>query len=152
MNEINRKSDTNKRDDAATSVVGEILLMALVIILVSLFAASAFDLLPGDRQSVVDVSMKYDKDAKTLSFWHKGGDWIAGDDLTVTMTEDSTKDILQPIETKPLVDWEGQPKAVFDLGGCYTVKLPDPIPTDEVSIRLTSTDSVLYAFDGVLKP
>ena len=151
MNEINRKSDTNKRDDAATSVVGEILLMALVIILVSLFAASAFDLLPGDRQSVADVSMSVNDD-NTLSFWHKGGDWIAGDDLTVTMTKDSTKDILQPIETKPLVDWEGQPKAVFDLGGCYTVKLPDPIPTGEVSIRLTSSDSVLYAFDGVLKP
>ena len=56
---MNGKTDTNKRDDAATSVVGEILLMALVIILVSLFAASAFDLLPGDRQSVVDVSMSY---------------------------------------------------------------------------------------------
>ena len=65
---MNWKFDINKRDDAATSVVGEILLMALVIILVSLFAASAFDLLPGDRQSVVDVSMKYDKDANTLSF------------------------------------------------------------------------------------
>ena len=151
MNEINRKSDTNKRDDAATSVVGEILLMALVIILVSLFAASAFDLLPGDRQSVVDVSMKYDKDAKTLSFWHKGGDWIAGDDLTVTLTKtDGTKSILTQ---ESLEDCFGSEKLVFDLGGCYTVNLPAGYPTSEaVSIRLTSTDSVLYAFDGVLKP
>ena len=150
MNEINRKSDTNKRDDAATSVVGEILLMALVIILVSLFAASAFDLLPGDRQSVADVSMEYDKDANTLSFWHKGGDWIAGDDLTVTMTEGNTK---KTLEKKSLTDWEGNDKVVFDLGGCYTVNLPDGYPTSEaVSIRLTSSDSVLYAFDGVLKP
>ena len=149
MNEINRKSDTNKRDDAATSVVGEILLMALVIILVSLFAASAFDLLPGDRQSVADVSMEYDKDANTLSFWHKGGDWIAGDDLTVTMTEGNTK---KTLEKKSLIDWEGNDKVVFDLGGCYTVNLPDPVPAGIVSIRLTSSDSVLYAFDGVLKP
>ena len=150
MNEINRKYDTNKRDDAATSVVGEILLMALVIILVSLFAASAFDLLPGDRQSVADVSMKYDKDAKTLSFWHKGGDWIAGDDLTVTMTEGDTK---KTLEENSLKDWEGNDKVVFDLGGCYTVNLPAGYPTSEaVSIRLTSSDSVLYAFDGVLKP
>ena len=150
MNEINRKSDTNKRDDAATSVVGEILLMALVIILVSLFAASAFDLLPGDRQSVVDVSMEYDKDANTLSFWHKGGDWIAGDDLTVTLTEGNMK---KTLEENSLKDWEGNDKVVFDLGGCYTVNLPAGYPTSEaVSIRLTSTDSVLYAFDGVLKP
>ena len=147
---MNWKFDINKRDDAATSVVGEILLMALVIILVSLFAASAFDLLPGDRQSVVDVSMEYDKDANTLSFWHKGGDWIAGDDLTVTMTEGNTK---KTLEKKSLTDWEGNDKVVFDLGGCYSVKLPAGYPTSEaVSIRLTSSDSVLYAFDGVLKP
>ena len=149
MNEINRKYDVNKRDDAATSVVGEILLMALVIILVSLFAASAFDLLPGDRQSVADVSMEYDKDANTLSFWHKGGDWIAGDDLTVTMTVGNTK---KTLEENSLKDWEGKEKVVFDLGGCYTVSLTEPVPTGEVSIRLTSSDSVLYAFDGVLKP
>ena len=146
---MNWKFDINKRDDAATSVVGEILLMALVIILVSLFAASAFDLLPGDRQSVVDVSMSVNND-NTLSFWHKGGDWIAGEDLTVTLTKsDGTKSVLTQ---KSLTDWEGQPKVVFDLGGCYTVKLPDDYSTTEsVSIRLTSSDSVLYAFDGVLK-
>ena len=148
MNEINRIYDTNKRDDAATSVVGEILLMALVIILVSLFAASAFDLLPGDRQSVVDVSMEYDEANKTLSFWHKGGDWIAESDLTVTLTEGNSKTTLGK---KSLTDFEGQTKVVFDLGGCYTVSLPDSVPTGEVSIRLTSSDSVLYAFDGVLK-
>ena len=147
---MNGKTDTNKRDDAATSVVGEILLMALVIILVSLFAASAFDLLPGDRQSVVDVSMSVNDD-NTLSFWHKGGDWIAGDDLTVTMTKaDGTKSVLTQ---ESLKDCFGSEKLVFDLGGCYTVNLPDGYPTSEaVSIRLTSSDSVLYAFDGVLKP
>ena len=147
---MNWKFDINKRDDAATSVVGEILLMALVIILVSLFAASAFDLLPGDRQSVVDVSMSVNND-NTLSFWHKGGDWIAGEDLTVTLTKsDGTKSVLTQ---KSLTDWEGKEKVVFDLGGCYTVNLPDDYPTTEsVSIRLTSSDSVLYAFDGVLKP
>ena len=145
---MNWKFDINKRDDAATSVVGEILLMALVIILVSLFAASAFDLLPGERQSVVDVSMSVDDDS--LSFWHKGGDWIAGEDLTVTLTKsDGTKSVLTQ---KSLTDWEGKEKVVFDLGGCYTVSLPDSVPTGEVSIRLTSSDSVLYAFDGVLKP
>ena len=145
---MNWKFDINKRDDAATSVVGEILLMALVIILVSLFAASAFDLLPGERQSVVDVSMSVDDDS--LSFWHKGGDWIAGEDLTVTLTKsDGTKSVLTQ---KSLTDWEGKEKVVFDLGGCYTVNLTEPVSTGEVSIRLTSSDSVLYAFDGVLKP
>ena len=143
---MNGKTDTNKRDDAATSVVGEILLMALVIILVSLFAASAFDLLPGDRQSVVDVSMQINDD-KTLSFWHKGGDWIDGDDLTVTLTDKSGQKHT-PTE-KSLTDYQGVDKLVFDLGGCYTVKF-DTIPAGSVNIRLTSPDSVLYAWEGTL--
>ena len=144
---MNGKTDTNKRDDAATSVVGEILLMALVIILVSLFAASAFDLLPGDRQSVVDVSMSYDKTNKLLSFWHKGGDWIDGNDLKVTLTAANGQKYT-PSE-KYLTDYRGVDKLVFDLGGCYTVKF-DTIPDGIVNIRLTSTDSVLYAWEGTL--
>ena len=144
---MNGKTDTNKRDDAATSVVGEILLMALVIILVSLFAASAFDLLPGDRQSVVDVSMQINDD-KTLSFWHKGGDWIDGDDLTVTLTDESGQK--HTLTATSLTDYQGVVKLVFDLGGCYTVNLPAPVPEGIVNIRLTSTDSVLYAWEGTL--
>ena len=142
------KKDLREKDDAATSVVGEILLMALVIILVSLFAASAFDLLPGDRQSVVDVSMSYDKDEKTISFWHKGGDWIDGDDLKVTLTDEFGQKHT-PTE-KYLTDYQGGVKLVFDLGGCYTVNLPAPVPEGIVNIRLTSTDSVLYAWEGTL--
>ena len=144
---MNGKTDTNKRDDAATSVVGEILLMALVIILVSLFAASAFDLLPGDRQSVVDVSMQINDD-KTLSFWHKGGDWIDGDDLTVTLTDKSGQK--HTLAATSLTDYQRVGKLVFDLGGCYTVNLPAPVPEGIVNIRLTSTDSVLYAWEGTL--
>lgn len=144
---MNGKTDTNKRDDAATSVVGEILLMALVIILVSLFAASAFDLLPGDRQSVVDVSMSVNDD-NTLSFWHKGGDWIDGNDLTVTLTDKSGQK--HTLTAKSLTDYQRVDKLVFDLGGCYTVNLPAPVPEGIVNIRLTSPDSVLYAWEGTL--
>lgn len=144
---MNWKKDNTESDDAVTSVVGEILLMALVIILVSLFAASAFDLLPGDRQSAVDVSMSYDKGAKTISFWHKGGDWIDGDDLTVTLTDESGQK--HTPTAKSLTDYQGVDKLVFDLGGCYTVKF-DTIPAGIVNIRLTSPDSVLYAWEGIL--
>ena len=137
---MNGKTDTNKRDDAATSVVGEILLMALVIILVSLFAASAFDLLPGDRQSVVDVSMQINDD-KTLSFWHKGGDWIDGDDLTVTLTDESGQK--HTLTATSLTDYQRVDKLVFDLGGCYTVGPYDSsLAGKTVNIRLTSPDSV----------
>ena len=143
---MNWKIDVNEKDDAVTSVVGEILLMALVIILVSLFAASAFDLLPGDRQSAVDVSMSINGD--TLSFWHKGGDWIEGSELSASLTEsDGKKHILEKVSLR---DCFGDEKLVFDLGGNYTVKLPTSLPAGTVNIRLTTSDSVLYAWEGSL--
>ena len=143
---MNCKIDVNEKDDAVTSVVGEILLMALVIILVSLFAASAFDLLPGDRQSAVDVSMSINGD--TISFWHKGGDWIEGSELSASLTEsDGKKHILEKVSLR---DCFGDEKLVFDLGGNYTVKLPTSLPAGTVNIRLTTSDSVLYAWEGSL--
>ncbi|MBQ2772039.1 MAG: type IV pilin N-terminal domain-containing protein [Methanocorpusculum sp.] len=143
---MNWKIDVNEKDDAVTSVVGEILLMALVIILVSLFAASAFDLLPGDRQSAVDVSMSINED--TISFWHKGGDWIEGSELSASLTEsDGKKHILEKVSLR---DCFGDEKLVFDLGGNYTVKLPTSLPDGTVNIRLTTSDSVLYAWEGSL--
>ena len=143
---MNWKIDVNEKDDAVTSVVGEILLMALVIILVSLFAASAFDLLPGDRQSAVDVSMSINGD--TISFWHKGGDWIEGSELSASLTEsDGKKHILEMVSLR---DCFGDEKLVFDLGGNYTVKLPTSLPAGTVNIRLTTSDSVLYAWEGSL--
>ena len=112
---MNGKTDSNIRDDAATSVVGEILLMALVIILVSLFAASAFDLLPGDRQSAAEVSMSFGTD--TVSFWHKGGDWIDGNELSASLTDkDGKKHQLEKVSLK---DCFGEDKQVFDVGGTY---------------------------------
>ena len=143
---MNWKIDVNEKDDAVTSVVGEILLMALVIILVSLFAASAFDLLPGDRQSAVDVSMSINGD--TISFWHKGGDWIEGSELSASLTEsDGKKHILEKVSLR---DCFGDEKLVFDLGGNYTVKLPTSLPAGTVNIHLTTSDSVLYAWEGSL--
>ena len=143
---MNWKKDNTESDDAVTSVVGEILLMALVIILVSLFAASAFDLLPGDRQSAVDVSMSINGD--TISFWHKGGDWIEGGELSASLTEsDGKKHILEKVSLR---DCFGDEKLVFDLGGNYTVKLPTPLPDGTANIRLTTSDSVLYAWEGIL--
>ena len=143
---MNWKKDNTESDDAVTSVVGEILLMALVIILVSLFAASAFDLLPGDRQSAVDVSMSINGD--TISFWHKGGDWIEGSELSASLTEsDGKKHILEKVSLR---DCFGDEKLVFDLGGSYTVKLPTSLPAGTVNIRLTTSDSVLYAWEGSL--
>lgn len=64
--------DYDTSDNAVTSVVGEILILVLVIILVSLFATFMFNLPPGDREMVTTISME--NNTTHLIFWHKGGD------------------------------------------------------------------------------
>ena len=84
-----------------------------------------------------------------FSFWHKGGDWIDGDDLKVTLTDESGQK--HTLTAKSLTDYQGGYKLVFDLGGCYTVGPYDSsLAGKTVNIRLTSTDSVLYAWEGTL--
>ncbi len=138
------KYTKNKKDDAAVSVVGEMLLLALVLILVSLFAASAFDLLPGERVDVVDVSLSYNTTEQYLYFWHKGGDWIDGSKLSAALTTAEGKKYTLPVMY--LTDYQNETKLVFDLGGRYVVKIPaEVIGTGTASIRLTTESSVIYA-------
>lgn len=136
----------NKKDEGVTSVVGEMLLIALVLILLSLFAASAFNLLPGERNTIVDVSMNINTSADTLEFWHKGGDWVDGDELTASLTNNGTKYVLKKLY---LTDCRNETKTVFDLGGCYAVRIPKTISGNS-SLRLSTSDSVIYAKELVL--
>lgn len=100
-------------DSAVTSVVGEMLILVLVIILVSLFATSAFNLLPGDRETVTTVSLE--NNTTHLIFWHKGGDWVDKNDLTITATPKEGGSRI-PLTIDGVFDYAGKPVEVFDLG------------------------------------
>lgn len=132
-----------KKDDAVTSVVGEMLILALVIILIALFAVSAFNLIPGDRDTAAEIKQSdYVPGAGEISFWHKGGDWISAEELKVSVYNDESDTIY--LERLSLKDWQGNDKDVFDLGGCYTVKIPAGI-NGHYQIRLSTQSSVIYA-------
>lgn len=132
-------SENFKKDDGVTSVVGEMLILALVLIVVALLATSAFNMLPGARDKVADVAMSQDEN--NIYFWHKGGDWIDGNELTATMSLDSERYIL---EMNYLRDWKETDKAVFDLGGCYSVTIPSSA-NGKYELRLTTLSSVIYS-------
>ncbi|PAV08617.1 type IV pilin N-terminal domain-containing protein [Methanocorpusculum parvum] len=138
--------ELTKQDEGITSVAGEMLILALILILVSLFAVSAFNLLPGERETIVDVSMN--SSADTLYFWHKGGDWVEGKELTAALTPSAGGEKLV-LEKISLTDCFGNESAVFDLGGCYAVDL-SAVSSDSYSLRLTTADSVIYAQDGLV--
>ncbi|MDD3621247.1 MAG: type IV pilin N-terminal domain-containing protein [Methanofollis sp.] len=125
-------------EEAVSSVVGEMVLMALVIILVALFATSAFHLLPGDREVSVDVLVNTTSDSVT--FYHKGGDWVERDDLRVmVIPDDRTKSPREfgacEFSLSPDID-------AFDLGSSLTVRTS--LGRGDV-VRLATTRNVIYS-------
>ncbi len=133
-------------DDAVSSVVGEMIMVALVIILVALFATSAFSLVPGGREASVDVVMKNTSDGTTLFFWHKGGDWVEGKDLTVVVINKSSREEYRPKEDldEGVFDHQGNSVEAFDLGGYLKVTISPPLEGGEI-VRLVTPKNVIYS-------
>ena len=134
------KFDT--KDDAVSSVVGEMLLLTIALILTAVFAVSAFSFLPGDREDIVDVDAKISDN--TITFWHKGGDAVPKDQLSAAVYNGVTPRTVTVISLKNAADAE---TAVFDLGGSYNVYVPSLRSGDE--IRLSTDRTIIYT--GVVR-
>ena len=131
------KKQTDTRDDAVSSVVGEMLLLTIVLILTAVFAVSAFSFLPGDREDIVDVDAKISDD--TITFWHKGGDAVSKDQLTAAVYDGVTP---KTVTVTSLKNAAGTDTSVFDLGGSYTVSVSSLTAGDE--IRLSTDRTIIY--------
>ena len=129
------KFDT--KDDAVSSVVGEMLLLTIALILTAVFAVSAFSFLPGDREDIVDVDAKISDD--TITFWHKGGDAVSKDQLTAAVYDGVTP---KTVTVTSLKNAAGTDTSVFDLGGSYTVSVSSLTAGDE--IRLSTDRTIIY--------
>jgi len=108
------------RDCGVSEVVGEMLMIGLVIILIGVFAAALGNFLPTARDPSVSVLLSNDTSG-TITLWHKGGDWVKREDLTVVVSY--TNDTLQKISSSDSTRFIMVPnKTVFDLGSNITVK------------------------------
>ena len=125
------------KDDAVSSVVGEMLLLTIVLILTAVFAVSAFSFLPGDREDIVDVDAEIS--GKTITFWHKGGDAVPKDQLSAAVYDGVTP---KTVTVTSLKNAAGDDTAVFDLGGYYTVSVTGLTSRDE--IRLSTDRTIIY--------
>ena len=135
-----------KKDDGVSSVVGEMLLLAIGVILVAVFAASIMGLLPGDRDDHVDVAMDSNLSTKTLTFYHKGGDAIAEDELRVLVYPENSVTPRSSIILS-LNDSTGTGAQVFNLGCVLEVSVPELASKDQV--RLMTDNTIIYT--GVVK-
>ncbi|MFA6333110.1 MAG: type IV pilin N-terminal domain-containing protein [Methanoregula sp.] len=138
-----------------SEVVGEMLMIALVIILISVFAAALYNYLPVDREPSISIMMTNDT-LGNVTLWHKGGDWVNGEDLSVIFVNDSGRTPYQynltfknPQTQFLMVHPNQQEKETFDLGSNITVRMHEDLWTREdirrnMSIKLLTDRSVIY--------
>lgn len=79
-------------DEALSPVVGEMLMIVLAILLVSLFSISLTGLLPAGRDYTIDIAHNESADG-TIYLWHKGGDWVEKSELEILVISDVGKTI-----------------------------------------------------------
>lgn len=132
------------------------LMIALVVVLLTVFSAALFNYLPMDREPTVTIMMKNDTWGN-ITLWHKGGDWVKGEDLTVLIGYDTDKrwsykyneTFTEPFRHILMVHPDQQKKKILDTGSNITVRIPDSIWSSEylrsnITVRLVSPRSVLF--------
>jgi archaeal type IV pilus assembly protein PilA len=138
----------NLPDAGVSEVVGEMLMIALVIVLLSVFSAALYNFLPVDRDPSITVMMSNDR--QNITLWHKGGDWVKAEDLTVIAGNNTWRRSYRynvtwtnPDAQFRLVHPNRQRKSVFDLGSNITVRLPADLEGNE-TVKLVTPHTVIY--------
>lgn len=128
---------TGPGEGAVSEVVGEMLMLALVLILLSVFAASIGNYLPGERTP--SVSIKMSNTTESITLWHKGGDWIEKKDITVIITKNMAVERFTAHDAAFVLSPD---KSVFDLGSTITVQCP---VTGGEEVRLVTPRAVVFS-------
>lgn len=145
-----KKTMQRNKDDAVTSVVGEMLMIGIAIVLVGIFAITAYSLVPDERTPTITVGVEYPKtDTDPITIWHKGGDWIEAQSLSLTLTpEDEGSEIKKYTLSAKVSDEAGSAKNTFDLG--YKAEFDiKTVPPGTYSLRIVGKDTLLWAKDRV---
>lgn len=104
-------------ESGVSEVVGEMLMIGLAVVLISVFASVLGNFLPSAHDPSVTILLTSDGDNITL--WHKGGDWIKGEDLTVIVGNDTYRQSF----TQQVPDFAMVPeRETFRLGSNITVR------------------------------
>ncbi|WP_067050661.1 type IV pilin [Methanofollis ethanolicus] len=143
--------DHHLDESAVSPVIGEMLMIVLALLLVSLFSLTLLDFLPSERSPWVDITMN--NSCENVTLWHKGGDWIKRSDLQVVIIKDKrTYSIPSSDDSFKLVDLNGNPSDSnsFDIGDRINVQPGDITFKGGEIVRLVSKRGVV--FSGVTAP
>ncbi len=119
-----------RKDSAVSAVIGEILMIALVLILVPMVTISLLNQLPEDRVPTVTIKMGSLATNGELHLYHKGGDWIKREQILVTCNGVRNR------------SWESQfTNQTFDLGDNLTLSGISP----DIRISLVTKNAVIFS-------
>ena len=98
------------RDESASPVIGEALLLTLIVLLIPVVTVSLMQQLPEDRVPTVHILMHSDGSGM-VSLYHKGGDYLKLDDMEIFVDEVNVRDSWKPVYQK----------LTFDLGDVISI-------------------------------
>lgn len=130
-----------RREDSVSPVIGEALMIGLVIMLIPLVTISVMNQIPENR--VPTVTILLDNTADTLTLYHKGGDYLVKDDISVIIRHDNVDTTFRSWSDQ--VHYSTDARA-FDLGDTLTITGID-LDTDD-SVRVVTHNAVI--FTGVI--
>lgn len=126
-------TDRQGSESGISEVVGEMLMIGLAVILIMVFSSVLGNFLPGAHDPSVTLILTSDQGNVTL--WHKGGDWVKAEDLTIIIGNDSTRRSY----TRQNAQFRMMPeKDVFNLGSNITVTTGSSLTGDETVSLVTS--------------
>lgn len=138
-------------ESAVSEVVGEMLIIAIVLILVSIFSASLPSYLPSERSPTVTIMMSHDSDGN-ITLWHKGGDWVKANSIRMIVSNNTTYQtsyrLNDPVHGFILVP----DTQAFDLGSTITVDWGKPLEGNEKVVLATDRAVIFSGSVGSVTP
>ena len=132
------------RDRGVSEVIGEMLMIGLAVVLISVFASVLGNFLPSAHDPSVSILLTNEQGNITL--WHKGGDWVNAQELRVIVGNDSFRKSFSPQDPEFAMVPD---KAVFQLGSTITVRTGLSFSGDE-SVSLVTDHARI--FSGTVHP
>ncbi|MDO9539824.1 MAG: type IV pilin N-terminal domain-containing protein [Methanocalculus sp.] len=121
-----------EREAGVSEVVGEMLMIGLAILLIAVFSSVLGNFLPAAHDPSVTILMTHDRENVTL--WHKGGDWVKIEDLTVVIGNDTSRRSYTQQNARFLMVPK---KTAFDLGSNITITTGTYFAGDETVSLVT---------------
>ena len=146
-------SPNNK--EAVSETVGEMLMLAIVLILLAVFSSSVSNFLPEPRDPSMTIAVRFtdqpDPSLDTLELHHKGGDLVRSSDLSLVLEgrgSGGQPDITLAKTGNPgvqVISVTGDPE-IFDLGDIIRITNESgSIPGDLRQVRVSTSHAVIYS-------